>query len=153
MLTNINFDIKVTMMIIWAVIFLVTLALELATTNLVSIWFTGGALVAFIISCFYKNWIVQLVIFALVSLVLLIGTRPLVKKKLLKTYRTNADSLIGEDILITKKVSLNVPGEGKIRDIIWTCKVNVDTTIEENTYAEVKEIRGNSLIVGKKEGK
>ena len=76
----------------------------------------------------------------------------LIKKKI-KTHKnaTNADSLIGNEIKVLKEVGPNQNGEGKIRDIIWTIKS--DDIIKEDEVAIVKEIKGNSLIVIKKEDK
>ena len=74
-------------------------------------------------------------------------------KKKIKPHKnaTNADSLIGNEIKVLKGVSPDQNGEGKVRDIIWTIKSN--DIIKEGEFAIIKEIKGNSLIVVKKEDK
>ena len=48
---NVN-DMEGSMSFTWMIVFLILMFIELATVNLVSIWFAIGALVAFIISYF-----------------------------------------------------------------------------------------------------
>ena len=65
--------------VIWIIICIVMVIAEIATLQLVSIWFAGGALLAFIASFFLPfEW--QFGIFAVYSLALLICTMPLIKK-------------------------------------------------------------------------
>lgn len=140
-------------MFFWLGVFIFTLIIELSTAELVAIWFTGGALVSLILSCFNANWVIQVVVFVLVALILLICTRPFLKKRVFndEAVLTNVDSMINSCILITKEVSLNNVGEGKYRDVIWTCKVESDVVIEKGEFALIKKVEGNKLIVCKKE--
>ena len=66
-------------LILWAVVFVLTVILELATAQIVSIWFAAGALAAFIAS-FFLPFEAQLIIFVLVSVLFLVATRPLLNK-------------------------------------------------------------------------
>ena len=59
--------------------------------------------------------------------------------------------MIGERILITKEVSKEAMGEGKIRDVVWSIIVDDDIIIKEGEFALVKDIRGNKLVVSRKE--
>ena len=59
--------------------------------------------------------------------------------------------MIGEKILITKDVSKETIGEGKIRDVVWSIIVEDDIIIKEGEFAIVKDIRGNKLVVSRKE--
>lgn len=137
--------------ILWLAVFLIALGTELSTTQLVSIWFSGGALVSLILACFNVHWIIQIAVFLIVSLLLLVLTRPFIRKRIHNPEtKTNADSMIGSEILISKEVSEQMPGEGKFRDIVWTCKTDSGETISAGEFAIIKEIRGNSLIVTRK---
>ncbi len=145
-------DQSIMLMVIWILIFLIALAIEIATQELVSIWFSLGAIVPLILAAFNISYIWQILVYAIVSAILFILSEKLIKKKI-KPHKnaTNADSLIGNEIKVIKEVGPNQNGEGKIRDIIWTIKS--DDIIKEDEFAIVKEIKGNSLIVVKKEDK
>jgi len=146
-----GFDHNIFLVIFWLIVFLVAIFIELLTSDLVSIWFGGSSILTMVLACFKVHWAIQLTVFLVVAAILLFLTRPLVKKKLSGAEsKTNADSLIGKEIIITKEITLYVPGEGKIRDVTWTCKVEKNITISANEIAIIKEIKGNHLIVEKK---
>ena len=146
-----GFDHNIFLVIFWLIVFLVAIFIELLTSDLVSIWFGGSSILTMVLACFKVHWAIQLTVFLVVAAILLFLTRPLVNKKLSGAVsKTNADSLIGNEIIITKEITLYVPGEGKIRDITWTCKVEKNITISANEIAIIKEIKGNHLIVEKK---
>ena len=67
---------------VWLGITVALLIFEICTTSLTSIWFAGGSLTAFVLSLFKLPLWVQIVAFVVVSVVLLIFTRPLVEKVL-----------------------------------------------------------------------
>lgn len=137
--------------IMWLAIFFIAIAVELATTELVSVWFSGGALISLILACFDVDWVIQLIVFVVVSAVLLILTRPFVRKKLNSpSHKTNVDSLIGKEIIILSKVDKLNPGEGKVRDVIWTCITYDEEGINPGDIAKIKDIDGNKLIITKK---
>ena len=74
--------------IVWLSIFVVALIVETGTTELVSIFFAFGALIAMIISFIPGvEWWVQLIIFVVLSGVSLAALRPVVKKYLNKEKR------------------------------------------------------------------
>lgn len=146
-----SFDHNIVLVVFWLVVFLLAIFIELLTSDLVSVWFGGSAIVTMILACFKVHWAIQLGVFVAVAGILLFLTRPIVKKRLsARDSRTNADSLIESEIIITKDISLYSPGEGKVRDITWTCKVEKDETISAGEIAIIKKIKGNHLIVEKK---
>ena len=65
---------------LWLILLAILLIVEMATLGLTTIWFAGGALVAFIVSLFYDNLLLEISLFLVISLLLLIFTRPFVKK-------------------------------------------------------------------------
>ena len=136
--------------ILWIALFIVALIMELATEQLVSVWFCGGAVVAGILAACKVNYIIQIIVFVVLSAVLLVVAKTTFGKKLLRSrnQKTNYDAILGEEILITEKVTPKAYGAGKVRDVVWT--VVSDSEIEAGEFAVVKEIRGNKLIVEKK---
>ena len=61
----------------WVAAFLVFIVIEVATMALTTIWFAGGALAGLILCLLGAGIELQLAVFAAVSFVLLILTRPL----------------------------------------------------------------------------
>ena len=53
--------------IAWLVVFVLLVGFEAATMGLFTVWFAGGALVAFLVSLFTENLLVQLVVFLVIS--------------------------------------------------------------------------------------
>lgn len=141
------------MAIYWIILFLVLLLIELATVNLVSIWFAIGAIAAFITSFFTDSALLQLLVFVVVSVVSLIIMLPVVKKfkSKEKFVPTNLDRLIGKEAEVTKEISSNHYGEVRIFDEIWTA--SSDCTLNVGEKVIVEKIDGVKLIVKKGEKK
>ncbi len=141
------------MAIYWIILFLVLLLIELATVNLVSIWFAIGAIAAFITSFFTDSALLQLLVFVVVSVVSLIIMLPVVKKfkSKEKFVPTNLDRLIGKEAEVTKEISSNHYGEVRIFDEIWTA--SSDCTLKVGEKVIVEKIDGVKLIVKKGEKK
>ena len=66
--------------IYWLAIFIVLLIIEIATMGLTTIWFAGGALIAFCAGLVGFGLGVQIGVFVIVSILLLILTRPIAVK-------------------------------------------------------------------------
>ena len=62
--------------VVWLVILVVLLAVEAVTLGLTTIWFAGGALASFGMAIAGTEVFWQIVVFCIVSVVLLIVTRP-----------------------------------------------------------------------------
>lgn len=134
----------------WLILFVVLIILELCTVNLTTIWFAFGALLAYIVSLFTDNVMIQTTVFLAVSVITLILTRPVVRKYLLtKPSRTNADMLIGKTGIVTKEITKTDIGEVKIDGKYWSAKAN--KKIKEGSKVEILAIEGVKLIVKEKE--
>ena len=136
---------------VWFIGIIIFAVLEAMTFQFVSIWFAGGSLGALIAYLFGAGLTVQIWVFALVSAVLLILTRPILKK-LLKQRKepTNADRLIGQKALITEKVNNDLStGKLMVNDVVWSVKSEDGQIIEKGTMVTIKAISGVKLIVSK----
>ncbi len=143
-------DINVLHIIIWVAIFIVAVIIEFATQELVSIWFGLGAVPSLILAAFGIDFWWQAGSFAIVSAIAFVLSQVFIRKRIkFNRQATNADSLIGKEILIIKDVSPHSLGEGRIRDVVWS--VASKDEIQAETYAIVEQITGNKLIVRKKE--
>lgn len=138
--------------IIWLAIAAVLILFEIVSLGLTTIWFAGGALVAAFAAYLEAHWLIQIVLFAAVSLILLLVTRPLAVKHLMKdNEKTNVESLVGESGIVIKTID-NIRSEGtvKLNGLEWTARSENDEIIEQDSVVEVKAISGVKLIVAKK---
>lgn len=138
------------MVYIWLGVLVAAVVLEIATTQIVSIWFAIGALASLIatLAGVEQLWI-QIVIFVLVSAIAVVATRPIVKRIVNKKAEpTNADMVIGKTGVVTEKIDNLAPsGMIKAGGQVWTARSADDSVIEENERVIVKEISGVKLIV------
>lgn len=65
---------------VWGILFVLTVVAEIASQQLISIWFAAGSLVALIAALFGAPIWLQALLFVAVSALLLLLTRPLVRK-------------------------------------------------------------------------
>ena len=134
---------------IWMLLLVVFVAIEAFTAGLATIWFAVGALCALVASlCGAELWL-QIGIFVAVSLLLLIFTRPLVKKFLLtKRESTNADMNIGKKVIVTQRID-PITGEGyvKVGSVYWGAVAEDSLPIEEGEIVEILAITGNKFVV------
>lgn len=140
-------------LIVWLAGIIAFVVLEAVTYQLVSIWFALGAVGGLVTAIAGAPFAVQMAVFAGLSVLFLLCLRP-ASKKLVKTRteRTNAESLIGQEVFITKDVdNTRETGEGKINGMIWSVRSADGSCIPENKTATVKEIKGVKLIVERKE--
>lgn len=138
------------MVYVWLGVLAAAVILEIATTQMVSIWFAIGALAAFFVALagVEQIWI-HIVVFVAVSAIAVAITRPLVKKMIdKKAEPTNADMVIGKTGIVTEKIDNLIPsGLVKVNGAIWTARAADDSVIEENEKVIIKEIRGVKLLV------
>lgn len=134
----------------WFIAFIVLLFIELATVNLVSIWFAVGSLAAFITTFFTDNIIIQVGVFIVVSIISLILTKPIIKKfKANEVVPTNSDRVIGKRAEVVKKITEDEYGEVKVLGSVWTASAK--ETFEVGQKVKVKAIDGVKLVVCKEE--
>ncbi len=139
--------------IVWAVAIVLFAVFEAVTTQLVSIWFLLGAIAALIAALFHLDFWIQILIFISVTAVALIGTRPLVKKKLnTKIEKTNADRCIGQDAVVIEEINnIATTGQVKADGKVWTARcVNSNCIIPEGSVVKIEKIEGVKLIVSPK---
>lgn len=142
------------MLYVWLGVFVVALIVEGVTTELVSIWFAVGALVALPFG-FIKEFWVSIIVFVLVSTIALIFTRPIVKRiTQRKERKTNVDDIIGKKLKTITDITKFDAGEVKLNGIIYTAilKDDDDKTISKDRIVEVVSIKGNRLVVKEIEG-
>ena len=140
----------------WLILFVAALIVEIATMGLTSIWFAGGALAAWITTFLGFGTAAQIAVFVIVSVILLVLTRPYAVKYFNKDrVKTNAESLIGQYAVVVEDIdTLKSAGRVEVQGLEWAAKTEEpDGKIEKDSIVVIREIKGVTLIVSKKEDK
>lgn len=135
--------------IAWLILLAFLIFIEIITLGLTTIWFAGGALVAFIVSLFYDNLLLEIILFVVVSLVLLLFTRPIVKKYFNSTRtKTNYEAVIGKEALVTGTIdNINNTGWAVVNGLEWSARSVNGQIIEKGTKVIVESVSGVKLMV------
>lgn len=141
---------------IWFAITLFLIFVEATTVDLVAVWFALSSLIMCILVAIFPSLSIwwQVLIFLVVSAVLLLATRPLVKKFLARkeTQKTNLELIVGATGVCVEKIENDFShGAVKVNGVVWTARTADGSTIEDNVLVIIKEINGNKLVVEKKE--
>lgn len=139
------------MNMIWIVLFVIFIVIEIVTAGaLVSIWFCVGALAALLADYLGANLVLQISLFLVVSIALLIMTKPLIKKYVKpKVSKTNADRIINTHGVVKEEIN-NLLGLGSILvdGKTWTARnIDGDTIIPAGSEVVVIEIKGVKAFV------
>lgn len=140
-------------MIFWIVLFVILLIIEIATMGLTTVWFAGGSLIAFLAAYIGFGVIVQVILFLVVSIALLVLTRPVAMKFFnQKREKTNAESLIGQKAVVIEEVNtVLATGRAIVNGMEWSAKTEESDVIPVDTVVLIKGIQGVKLIVEKEE--
>ena len=94
------------------------------TVGFLIFWFGVGSLIAMIVSFFTSNIIIQTTVFVISSAILLLVTKPFVKKFIdVKPTNTNAFSIIGKKALVIKTIDpIHSVGQIKLNGEVWTAE-------------------------------
>ncbi len=136
---------------IWLGIAVFLAVVEVCTTQLVSLWFVIGASVTAICAAtFLKGELLwQILLFLAASALMLVLTRPLVKKlKSAETVSTNYDRNIGKIATVISDID-PTSGVGQVRVGAekWSAKADSSTVITVGTQVKVIGIEGVKLVV------
>lgn len=133
----------------WLIALAVFLIIEIATLGLTTIWFAGGALVAFFACLAGANLSIQFLLFFIISFALLYFTRPYAEKYFnTKREKTNYESLIGKEARVTIQIdNFNHMGTVDLNGQEWTARSENEQIIKEGTKVWVVSIVGVKLIV------
>ena len=137
--------------IMWLVLFIVFIIIECITQGLTTIWFAGGSVLGLFVAAVDGSLLIQLLVFTVVSLVLLIFTRPTLLKLMNgRLVKTNIETLEGE-VVIVKETINNLEGVGTVfvNGMDWSARSANDDIIEAQSKAKVVKIEGVKLIVEK----
>lgn len=140
--------------ILWLVAAVIFVLIEAMTLGLSTIWFAGGAVIAAIAALFNVSIITQIVIFLIVSIVLLIFTRPIALKKLkVGKEKTNVDDIVDQNGVVEDVIRPYEVGQVKVKGLLWSAVSNQEgQLLEKGERVKVIRVEGVKLIVEKVEG-
>lgn len=135
--------------IFWLIVAVVLGMIEAATANLVTVWAAIAALAAAVCAAFGAGGYALFAVFVVVTAVLLILTRPLAKRIMLKkAVPTNADRIIGAEGIVTERIKpLENKGQIKVMGQVWSAKSADDKVIEVGTKVTVTALEGVKAVV------
>ena len=137
------------MIYIWLAVIFVALVVEGITAQLISIWFVPGGLAGIISGfCGAGEWI-QILIGAVVTLICLIATRPLVNRVMkFRKVDTNSGRLVGQTGVVVQEIrNLDAAGQVKIQGSVWSARSENGEVIPQDKKVSIVRIEGVKLIV------
>ncbi len=138
------------MLIVWGAVMVVTIVAEIATTQMISIWFSCASLVSLVLACFNAPRWAQFCVFVAMTALLLILTRPVVKKLKKQYIRTNADMNIGKTAIVTETIHNELSqGRATIGGVSWKAVSADGNVIEKDETVTIQDIEGAKLIVSR----
>ena len=136
--------------ICWIALAVILLIIEAATVQLVTVWFSAGAVAAALAAVASPDGILlQVIVFVAVSGILLAVTKPFVKKLTKsKISPTNADRVIGASGVVTVKLDpVSGGGQIKVMGQEWSARAESGEVIEVGERVEIVGLSGVKAVV------
>lgn len=130
----------------WLSVAVVFGVIEIATVNFYTIWLSISAILVMILSFFVPDLVVQIVVFAIVSLLLVLLSEKIIKKVIFNSKDNipmNVDAMRGKHGIVISRIR-NDRGEGvvKIGGVSWSARSVDGEEVPENTKIQVVRIEG-----------
>lgn len=135
---------------VWLILAGIFFVAEILTVGFLVFWLGIGALIAMLVSFFTDSLVIQMTVFVISSTILIIATKPLVKKLTQKdkTVVTNAFSIIGKKGIVTKEINPALAvGQIKVQGQDWSAKCEDEQVIPKGSEVEVMKIDGVKAVV------
>jgi len=141
-------------LIFWIVLGIALSVAEIFIPTFFLFWFGLGAFAAAIVSIFY-GLVFQLIAFVVASALLLIFTRPIAVKMLLRKEsprEINIDAIVGKRAEVVKRIDpLSGTGMVKINGELWRAVTEDNSVVEVENYVLIQRVDGTKLIVKREE--
>lgn len=131
----------------WLALVVLCSVVEALSMTLTTVWFAVAAFLMVFVAMLSVPFPFQLLLFAIVSALLLIFTRPVALRFLKKKTPTNSDSLIGRQCKLIRAVTRDEKGSIRLNGIEWAVATADGRSIDAGMDCVIQEIQGNTLIV------
>lgn len=148
-LVTICHDGRVILPLVWLILGVVLVATEVLSGDFVLLMLGVSGLLAAGAAALGAGIVISVVVFAVLSVGLVVGARPELKKRLYRATptKTNVEALIGTEAVAVTGVTAE-GGQVKIGGDVWSAKSFVDDEdIEAGAAVTVMEISGATAIV------
>ena len=134
---------------LWLVLLIAFAGIEGATAGLISIWFCAGSLVALFSAWLGAGLMVQIGLFAIVSILTMAILRPMAGKWIQPApEKTNADRILDADAMVIETINnIEASGQIKVGGAIWTARSADGEVIPVGTLVRVERIEGVKAMV------
>ena len=140
-----------TMTVLWLIVVAVMLVIEIFTMGLTTIWFSIGAVAAAVASGFSAPVWLQIVLFAAVSVLVMLLVRPFAMKVMDSgKMKTNLAEIAGQKVRVLEEIN-NSEGTGKVmyRGVEWMARSVDDAVMAKDSIVTGQSISGVKLMVTK----
>lgn len=137
-------------MLIWLALMIGFLVFEAMTYALTTIWFAIGSLGATVAAYLGYPLMNQVLVFGIVSLLLLVLTRPVAVKYMKKGLpKTNVNSKIGQKAIVIETIDNEAQtGRVKLYDVEWLASSEEEgIVIPKDSHVEIVRVEGVRLHV------
>ena len=133
----------------WLTVTLVLGVIEMFSLEFFCLMLAGGSLAAALTSVTTHNWVIQVLVFAVVSLVLLLVVRPSLINRLhanTPDTKNNAEALLGQRVEVLESVT-GLGGLVRLEGEAWSAQTSSGSVIPLGAMARVVEIDGATAVV------
>ncbi len=137
----------------WLSLLVIFVVVEAFTMALTTVWAALAAIPMIFISRTALPFRWQLLIFVVLTIVLIVFTRPFAVKKLkLGQDKMNVSSMLGQEVLVVSAIESFKKGEAKAKNgTVWTVTAEGSEEIAKDTVCVVTDVQGNTLTIKPKE--
>ncbi|UPA30099.1 NfeD family protein [Terrisporobacter glycolicus] len=133
---------------VWLIVAVAFGIAELMTTSLTLVWFSIGALVLMVLSTFIESVIIQIALFAAISITLLVTfTKYFVDKDKTFKYNTNLQGIEQKTGVVKVEILPYSTGIVTLTGEDWTAISDSNEKIEVGQLVKVIRIEGVKLVV------
>lgn len=134
--------------IIWVAIGIICIIIEIFTPGFLFLSFGLGAILTGLIALVIPSIALQILAFAIISLIAFLLSRKFSKKLISNNYEdTNVKALVGKTGKVTQQIPTNEKGYVKIGGEEWSAVSKDNIEIEKDARIVVNDIEGNKVIV------
>ena len=133
---------------VWLIVAVAFGIAELMTTSLTLVWFSIGALILMVLSTFIESIIIQIALFAAISITLLVVfTKYFVDKDKTYKYNTNLQGIVQKTGIVKEEIPQYMTGIVTLTGEDWTAISEDGEKIQVGQLVKVIRIEGVKLVV------